>query len=449
MFVSLLLAGVCAPLQDRAVLDLSPYGPGELANLVRYARRRLTRITLEIQPELLEEHAELIEQPGAGIVRVLDRESPLCDEMVAWGWGAWVDFELGSHSYGGGQDVAHERLGLRTASTESWLVDLEDLPLEYLVPEGEEPLLEMDLERDEAWAAAWRSFETRSIDDGPAGGERWLPAAAGRTMLLRSRNGVHDLLVALHVVERDLETCTLLFRVLRRFPHQGRRSTQDALEPLQVDGALAQWVDAAERDDLMALIARARGVALDKLLAVSPELVEPYREAFADRVSFAQRSGAGKLVARGPWDVLETRARTAYTYSFLLGDNGSWSGADLALDADGLRAYEGAGLLLDLGKLEIDDLARAASGHPPEGEEDAWAFLHDRRAKRDERGDPAPLEGAEAQGLTRTVDPVPGHAYLLRSIARDRDLVVLFTVAGREAGEITIAWKTLESFAPH
>ena len=201
---------------------------------------------LAVPPEVRRPHADFLERPRTGIVRLLPRET-YDRKLKLRGGGAYYSFAHREHQYGYGSDIELQRGYLSSGFAGAdfgFLTDLGDVPLEFVSAETEALHFMTDFkipsdEPEAREAALWFSriagqrVEGRWVEvNGQQVGEwyyaRRLPAVVGHTYALRSINyDSSDVLVAFRVLQKDDNgSIVLLWKMLKKFatPTLRRRS---------------------------------------------------------------------------------------------------------------------------------------------------------------------------------------------------------------------------------
>jgi hypothetical protein len=175
-------------------------------------------------PEDRAAFASFLQQPGAGIVRLLPREK-YDGKLQMRGGGAYYSFTRLTHEYGYGSDIELQQgnLSVGFAGADFGLLTmlgdmtLEDLTLEHpavqYLSNFKTPTKESDART-----------QARQLGSGVMVNEityqRNVPARVDKTYLLRSINYQQsDILVAFRVVRRDTDgSIVLLWKILKEFP---------------------------------------------------------------------------------------------------------------------------------------------------------------------------------------------------------------------------------------
>jgi len=179
---------------------------------------------LSVSAEDHERYAELLAQPGTGLVRLLPREK--WDGVLSTrGGGAYYSFKRLTHDYSRGTEISFEqgRLGTGFGGADfGFLLSLGDVPLEAVTTEtggvafmaSYRPPSEEPAARQHA-----RDFHPGRLE-GSHTYLRNLPAVVGKTYVLRSVSYERvDLLVAFRVVRKDPDgSIVLLWKILREYP---------------------------------------------------------------------------------------------------------------------------------------------------------------------------------------------------------------------------------------
>lgn len=442
--------------QDRP-FDVDAATPHELRELAQLTRAALTAKVLAVPDELREEHAAFLAQPGTGIARVLDRDSPLRNSLDVEEGGAFFDLKAGRHQYNPDQDIGFERGRLRPfgwGGDIGWVVDLGSVDLDELEPEDDEIPQALPRDKHFAWQASWAGISAASVGDGelPAGAAPGLEASVGRTFLFRRHSPRRcDFLAALEVLDRGADSCIFRYRILEtwRVPHARAQGPSLSIPgPERADPRVRAWLAKRDREELTALLRDIERVGTEKLLAVPEELSARYLALFDEAPA---DSGFVRLNPRGEWDLLTGIGGGSSYYSFLDHRHG-WQGrADLDLQSGGFAVPDGAGWILDLGAHRFAELPALMLGAPlpnlPQREAELWNLAFELRFEvRDRRVVRSQEQGQYLDEL-RAAENTPcllGHTYLLRSANTEQDLVVVFTVLDVDDLGAVLAWTLLD-----
>lgn len=170
-------------------------------------------------------HADFLAQPDTGLARLLPREK-WDGKLSIRGGGAYYSFHTSSHEYDDTSDIEFGRgklsVGFHGADF-GFIYEVGDAPLEEVtlehpsvrflvtfVPPSTRP--EVD--------KLWTEYVSAGLNTGEFVYRRTVPAAVGKTYVLRSVSyGDADTLVAFRIVREDADgSVTLLWRRLKQFP---------------------------------------------------------------------------------------------------------------------------------------------------------------------------------------------------------------------------------------
>lgn len=444
---------------------------GELRRQAVHVQREITRRALAPDPRHAREQAALLELPDTGIVKLLDRQrSSIRSEVLKRGGGSYYSFATLDHSYDREPDVGLERASLRSGFYGvrfGAILRLGEVPLAALSGDSGSgpPPVPLSEEGREVWEILWSEIDEGGQTRQDLVERSWRDPLAEQeiTYLVRTSDpDEHDHLVAFRVLELDEESCTLAWRILKRWPVE-RRSTGPRVTGEYGDVPAASAVRAAELaaldlPGLRAALTRLRERAAPVLWEVDPELEAEYAQAVGSRASLAQRSGVSRILRRGEWDPLVTQREGGAYLDFSTGSHEYSGGSDVELQGGYYSSgFAGSqdGWLLDLGALEFEELRAVLAGKLPERcaqrTRDAWNLVFELRTERDEHGRPSLSEETRARarslGLVDRVPAHEGHTYLLRTVLYDDsdEIIVFTTIASDESGH-TLAWKILQSF---
>lgn len=473
----------------------------ELAVQVQHATEALL---LTPDPALVARHAALLEQPDAGIARLL-HEDEATTELGFDGGGRYFSFATREHASSADPDVqlwtsyapaSAERAAV-AAGEQAERPDAEPrgLPTSYLfraglsgrdfglwLPLGDVELADVPsaeegtppcppLVSPELWERCWGEL---SADDAAHGSRlrAWarergalgelrcseLPA----TFLLRSyQPRDHDLLVAMRPIARDERSLTFVWRLLRTWRHEGFPESASA-GPAQrrpiPDGP--SWLQRLTVDELRALLAAIRRVAHERFFAIDRRVLGKHERLVEVATSQQAQAGIGRILRPFRWKPLfEGRGGGAH-YRFEDGSNDltrpDVSLAQATCEEGGrwaFHAQNGTGFLVDLGSVPSGRVYKVFGSGTAQGlgktGEAAWELLTslawDHSSTREPRLAAEQAARLEELGLRRSRTAHVGHLYLLRNGERraEEDRTYLFYVADENEYGMTLVWRSV------
>lgn len=281
--------------------------------------------------------------------------------------------------------------------------------------------------------------------------EDFADAVMDHTYLVRAiLPGEHDVLAAFRIVSKDEYGYTFAWRLLHSWPVPADANKPH--EPDLVAPPAPPWLSNLEVPGLMELSHRVRRASQPKLFPQRPDLEQKFPSAAGEAAA-----GVARMLHRGRFDaIVDGRERGAY-YSFATRSNDFDAEQDLCFEQGYLHPSAAWGLLLDVGKVDIQALVHAGEAGAAgldksrvEAQKFFWTLKH---AETIPGKAPRPLSGEDelrAQDLKlRFGEPaVVGHTYLLRSIDPEKhDLLVAFTVLEKDDNGLWLAWRQLRSWS--
>ena len=472
-----------APAQDsapRSVVDRSrpkvkKAEPDELLALAVQTKRAIEERLFTPDPEWTKIEADLLELPNTGIVRMqhrLDGETGWEDLVLRRGAGAYYSFATHDHSYNREPDLSYSNGSFGSGFygiNMGLLMSVGDVPLTDLEPEfdPEPSWLARDLRSD--WAIFWRNIGSEDSAHGSAFREsvgellQDQAAAYRQTYIMRAHGPrEHDHLVAFRALDLTDAECTLAYRILNTWPIQSSGGSARETFPKIPKGSA--WFEGRTLEQLIDFLGEVQGRGMELLLTVPEELQTQYTEALGKRKkeSFADRSGFSRILNGKPdFRPLLPVPGAGNAIRFLDADGFLNGRGELRLDRGRFECpNKDAGLLLDLGEIEFEQLAKVMAGKAHSGlsarEREAHEFMSNVRAEVDETLDRPRrvLKDADIEVLTNLglgdrngVQARVGHTYLFRAILFDtHDHLVAFTVIGKDAYGMSLAWNVIETW---
>jgi RNA polymerase sigma-70 factor (ECF subfamily) len=443
---------------------------------------------LRVAPEHLEQFAAFAAGPRSGVVRLLERdrfrelELPWMREA-----GSFYSFTEGVHDFNRRPQIVFEGGHLRSAS-DGGVLHLGYGPMETV--EHRTPLdgdLAAQLACRALWsdptpdaASSWRvSHELQRLaDETRERGELDLTSATelargarstavrpqvGANLLLRCRRVEEvDVLVALHVVQVDDDSCTLAWRELKRWPVADEEPVREpAVRPEQVPPPPQALLELSD-EELHAEWTRLRERGFELVYERLPTAIEARFGALRN----GPNCGLARLTPYlGAWTELGRGFSEGSAVSLLDGRHDS-SGTHLGYEGDSpdygwLKAGLSGGVwgaIVDLGAISLDDVTvvalpvlAGAAGEllatyrlPDVGarvltRQEAWNVYLAPRAGFLERGKVCGIERDDVRARV-------GHSYAARIVCTDQvDLLAAVHVAALDDLGAIVAWRVLEA----
>jgi hypothetical protein len=212
-------SSVSAQTSDRAQVDQ------EIQSMYDQIKEK-EKLFLAPSKEDLEIYAKFLEQPDAGLIRLLPREK-YDGKLSIRGGGAYYSFTRLTHEYGYGSDIEleHGKFGVGFAGMDfGFFIPLGDLLLEDVTLEsaGVKALIEYQTPPTEAEIREQYRQGHQGIKFGEFTANSRVDANAGVTYALRSfsyGSDGSDVLVAFRVIRQDQDgSVVLLWKMLKKFP---------------------------------------------------------------------------------------------------------------------------------------------------------------------------------------------------------------------------------------
>lgn len=460
--IALPQAAVSAPPTDA---DLAALSIDDSLVLARQVQLQLQNRLLVPDTNAPEIRAALEREPGLQLARILPYgrlEGDIDGRFLGIrGAGAYFSFVTRSNSYDRQPDIHFDG----TCSTSSYggtagfIVDIGEVALKD-VPDSHARVLATAGSTNlspAVWDLLWmdaktmgrefdHSIEDRAVDLDP-NRFRFADAVMNHTYLVRRiLPGEHDMLAAFRILSKDEYGYTFAWRLLYSWPvPEGRGGARQADV---VPPPAPSWLEALDVPGLMELSHRIRATSEPKLFPPRPDLEEKYRSIFG-----GSEAGIARMLHRGRYDaILEGRERGAF-YTFAT-RSGVYDGEDdLQFDHESIHPTYGRGFLMDLGKVEIEAVARAGENGLPQFNDktlETWKLLWTLRHVELLPGETPRALTVEDEQRVRTspvATAVLGHTYLLRSIVPEKhDLLVAFSVLDKDEHGIWLGWRQLRSW---
>lgn len=459
---------------------------------VRQVKIVLLERLLRVAPEHLEQFAAFAAGPLSGVVRLLERDR-FRELDLPWmrEGGCYYSFTEGLHDFNRRPQIVFEGGRLRSAS------DGGVVHLGYGPPEAVDHRTPLDGDRaaelacSALWsdpapdtASSWRvSHELQRLaDEARERGEIDLTSATdlargvrstavrpqvGANLLLRARSCDEvDVLVALHVVQVDDDSCTLAWRELKRWPVADEKPVREpAIRPEQVPPPLPALLELSD-EELHAEWKRLRERGFELVYERLPAEIEARFGALRNEPN----CGLARLTPyMGAWTELGRGFNDGSAVSLL---DGSYDAADTPLGYVGENPDYGLlcakhcgyvwGAIVDLGAVPLEDVAverlpilAGAKGEllagyrlPDIGSrlltpEEARSVYGAARDDFQRRRKVFALEGDYRDEYARAH---VGHSYAARVVYTDKvDLLVAVHVAALDDLGAIVAWRVLEA----
>jgi RNA polymerase sigma-70 factor (ECF subfamily) len=421
--------------------------PQEMVEHVVQAQRSLEAKLLTPDPRWANELGTLLELPGTGVTRLVSGDG-YRGLTASSGGGSYFSFTDGTHQLSW-EIRLRENGTFRAGGRVGFFIDLGEEPLAFV---SEAPPAGLSSEALAAWEAALqpginaKGVIPRDYDRQGRKLDRTAEAEVGRTWLLRSASpGSHNSLVALTTLERDETSCTIAWRILRKFGTRGQIMGRNYDIHWWVDAPPA-WMQDMSIEELSRFIADTRTHARTMLFSIPAELDEE-----------AQSTGSvARILHDSHYEPLTEDPYGGSHFSFAT--LGYDRHHDISLSSgffDAANRSDNTGFLLDLGDVPLSQVPASASTPPTDmdpADVETWNFLwttkaatrthpHANRYEVDPEVRDLARRGANTSARARV-----GHTYLLRAIdTGHHDILVAFRSLQADEYGHTIGWRVLKS----